>query len=226
MDTALFFLFSTIEYMVIFYLLITLFRRKFIEYLGSSIYISMGLSLLSYVLRFDLNLENVAIIVQMLFFISSICIVWKVQWFYAGIMTIISYSTYLVIQGFCVLILKVTGIIELVSFLDKQNHSVTLIGYVLQGASVILCLLICLFIKKFGYGWSFVPDGEGDVKYSEPTNKAFLLIMVCTTAAFGSIAYLSGMGNIIFFVVVLLLSASVLGLFFHITNKRELKEND
>lgn len=227
MNYFLFFLFSMLECFAVFLLICVLFRRKVSDKIFSILYMSLGMTLISYFFRFDLGVDNLAIIAQMAFVIASIILIWNTQWFYAGIMTIIGYSSYLLIQGFCVLLLNIGGVMTFTSnLLDKQTDSVTLIGYLIQTISVIVSSLVAGLIWKNNLGWSFVPYGEKSIQYSEPTNKYLIMLMIMTLLVFGSIVLLSGMGGTAFFVVVLVFAASILGLLYHLSNKKEMFEDD
>jgi hypothetical protein len=227
MDLILFFFISTLEAIGIFLIMFALFRRPVIENLMGCIYIGIVLSLESFLTRYSTQMSDFSVIIQMVTMIISIMLIWKVQWFYSGLMTAMSYGMYLSIQLIVYFILNCSGIITTLQELQSESGvGASTIGYILQLITFFISLILSLMLKKFNLGWTFVPYGEKTIKYSKPSVKLLLFLTLVSYIGFGSVVYVGKLDNMILFASLTIILISVLGIFVHVSNKEDEFEDD
>lgn len=136
------------------------------------------LNCLSYMFRYVISLSDFAPIIQLVTVAVGLLIIWKINWVYSLLMTILGYGSYIVIQTLCLFTAKWLGVIN--SFDELQNPEgggVTTVGYTMQLASVVFSLFICWLIPLFRRAYTFVRDGL-DFNLRSKVNKAILSLVI------------------------------------------------
>lgn len=220
MDLVLFFVFSTFEVLGVFAIMFALFRQKFFESFGKILFTAFVLDLVSFFLRFNVKISNIAIVILMITMIVCIMLLWQTQWFYAGMKVIMSYCIYLILQLTAFFAFNF-GMVDLVS-----DQSVEIKGYILQFITMIISIVLGLIIRKLNWGWSFIPDGERVIKYKKSTNLALIFGMVFCILAFGSIVYISGLEGKVFFSVFFMILLFGLGGLIKLYNLKDVNDDD
>jgi hypothetical protein len=164
MNTFLFFLFSILETLTIYYLTFVMFsfiaRHFWIESLIGSIL----LTVVSYFMRGH-SLGIFDVMLQPLLFILTLATLFRNRLFYSVILSF-AFITYVILQIIVIMGLKVTTLI------DKWVSPYDFGGYIIQSLSILTTLLLILFMKRFHLRYSFIPTTR---KVKVPINISNLL---------------------------------------------------
>ncbi|MDQ0494220.1 MULTISPECIES: hypothetical protein [Paenibacillus] len=142
-----FLLFSTLEGVAVFALILSVFKIKMIPYLWQAIFVNLIMNLQSYLLREEWSLSYLVPVINMLLFIFLLATIVKIPIVWSGIMTVTGYFAYAVIQS---LLLKMLfGNLPV-----SELHDGSLKGYLLQSISAATGLLISFMMYRKGIGFS------------------------------------------------------------------------
>lgn len=225
METFLFFVFSTFEYAAIILLLTALFRLPMRDYLVPIICIAMLESLLSYFLRFTVQLANLSVLLQILIMIVAFKYFSRIQWFYSSIAVLVSYCTYSTLQIVIFMAMNYLGLFEMEQLSKEIINGVTLIGYILQFVTVVAIVAIVGIIKLRNLGWQFIPDAYRKVNYFDPLNTALSFMVFTSVILLGSMVYLSILANRTYLLILLAFLTFCLSALIHFSNKKERLDN-
>jgi hypothetical protein len=140
-------LFSTLEGLAIFSLILSIFKVRMTPYLWQAIFVNLIMSMQSYLLREEFSLAYLAPVINMLLFIFLLATVVKIPIVWAGIMMVTGYFAYAVIQS---VFLKV--LFGSLSVPELQNGSLK--GYLLQSVSAMAGLFISFMLYRKGIGFA------------------------------------------------------------------------
>ncbi|AHM65561.1 MULTISPECIES: hypothetical protein [Paenibacillus] len=145
-----FLLFSTLEGVAVFALILSIFKVRMTPYLWQAIFVNLIMNLQSYLLREEFSLSYLVPVINMLLFIFLLATVVKIPIVWSGIMTVTGYFAYAVIQS--VLLKAMFGNLPVA---ELQNGSLK--GYLLQVVSAATGLLISfiLYRKEIGFSPNF-----------------------------------------------------------------------
>lgn len=142
------FMFSTIETLALYYLIMSLYRFKWRWYIWQVLFVILLNNLQSYLLRNELGMSNVAPLVLILIFIMFFTAVVRMPLVLSIIATISGYAMFAVIQTIIVLLVfgsisNITGVAE---------------GYFLQLMTAVVVFAAFSYIYRKGKGFTFDLD--------------------------------------------------------------------
>ncbi|MFF2909934.1 hypothetical protein [Paenibacillus sp. NPDC057934] len=184
LDFVLFMFFSVIESFSMFLLSFRLFKIDL--YIVEMLFASIIMAFISYVLRHDYSFPIIDIATQ---YFLTFCFFWmlfRIQVFYAVIITGIAYQSYMLIQSLLFLFMNQLGIYSLPF---KEFSS---ISYLLQFLSSLITVIIGAMIANKRKGFDFIPDkpnGRIDITFKEKILFALSLpsiLVVMSTLFFAS----------------------------------------
>ncbi len=94
-----FLLFSTLEGVAVFALILSIFKVKMTPYLWQAIFVNLIMNLQSYMLREEFSFSYLVPVVNMLLFYFLLATVVKIPIVWSGIMTVTGYFAYAVVQS-------------------------------------------------------------------------------------------------------------------------------
>lgn len=144
-----FMLFSTIETVALYYLIMSLFRFKWKWYIWQALFVILLNNLQSYLLRNELGMSNVSPLILILIFILFFASVVRMPLILSIIATISGYAVFAVIQT--IIVLLVFGSI---SEIDASKSN----GYVLQTLTAAVVFILFSFSYRKGKGFTFDLD--------------------------------------------------------------------
>lgn len=148
MESVAFMVFSTIEGLGIFALMMTIFKINPFHYFWQALFVVLLMSLQSYLLRSELSLYYLAPITNIMLFIFFVATVVKEPLVGSAIITFIGYTAFSLLQ---------TMIVTIVFDSIIESQTVLIYGYALQTSSAITIGLVAWLLYKLGIGftWSF-----------------------------------------------------------------------
>lgn len=225
MKLALFFLFSSMEYIIIFTIMFRLFRQKILIHSGKILFVCVFLTLLSHFIRYTVHLNEFAILIQIIAMIIALRFLWEYQWFYSMVMVVISYCSYLSINILTFYTMNALGIITMDQVQEPDGSGLAFMGYVLQIITILASFLAIYLTKNFNRGWAFVPDGEVSVSLNKKENKQLLIMSIVSAIAFGGILFIGDMWGNTSLLIVYLALHFILGALIYFANKKDVSEN-
>ncbi len=193
LEAIRFVFFSSIEYLAIFTLMLSMFRLKPLEYMGTAAFVFLIMSLISFALRAEFDLSFVVPVVGAISYILVLTTVVRIPLLWSSIIAVSGLFIYGIIQG--VIILTFFG-----SYTSSMQYSST--GTLIQIISIIITLGICYVLHYFKFG--FVADFE---KFKFKFEHIF--IVVFTSLALIAISVLMYYNNLFYIIIFLLLLAGI-----------------
>lgn len=151
MDTLLFFIFSILEIFAMYLFVFTLFRFKFKDYVLEIIAASFIITIISYYLRIYEDLSSVVTLILFLVICLIYWIGFKVSLPYSLLLGL-SYFIYGFVQVLVLLLYQATGTMSMQTAMNEDVY-----GYLLQGSTVAVFVLLSLFLVKFRLWFTFIP---------------------------------------------------------------------
>ncbi|MEC0182233.1 hypothetical protein P4H61_12155 [Paenibacillus peoriae] len=203
-----FLLFSTLEGVAVFALILSIFQVRLIPYLWPAIFVNLIMNIQSYLLREGWSLSYLVPVINMLLFIFLLATVVKIPIVWSGIMTVTGYFAYAVIQS--VFLKMLFG-----SLLISELQDGSLKGYLLQSISAIAGLLISfmLYRKRIGFSSNFKK-----LKFKEEYGIVITLIILSLISTSIVLYYNEVWLNMMFF-------ALVSGFFIYYTIGKEYRDD-
>ena len=144
-NTLGFIIFSAIEGLGIYYLMLAAFRLNPIKHLQYFVPVLAVMVLVSFVLREELSFPYVVPVASILLFVILLTVFLKIPIVWSFIITLVGYTAFGVLQwGLLVLILGNTSVLE----------ESTLNGYILQSVTALIQFMIAYFLLKFRIGFT------------------------------------------------------------------------
>lgn len=216
MELFRFLLMSSLEYFAMIALMFAIFRFSFRGFIPHTIFICVLLSYISYTLR-DMGYGEYAPLVQIMFFVVCVNLLYRVHWFYSILMGVVGYQSYVVIQVVVYVLLN-----KIFSILGYDTLS-TYFVYCLQIISIIVPIMISYFLIRTGWGFTFVPIGDLFKIKLKKLNIVILMITVVLVWIIGFSIQL--MYDLELFIPVSLLQLVLLIILLYYSGKKE-TEND
>lgn len=179
MNHILFFLFSMMEYMAVFYLSFALFSIVFKHFIPQLLISSFVLTCSSFIMR-SLKLDMYDVLLQILIFILLIRFVFRINGYYAVIISF-GYICAVVIQMVSFNLLYQVGLLGQISSFSGGT-------YIIQTISALLVVLLAVFLKKKDWRYSFVPT-KVHIKVSLTWLNSLLLLFVLLEISIIVISY-------------------------------------
>jgi hypothetical protein len=178
MEIVLFNLFSTIEGVAIFSVMLHLFRFKLSTYLKEIIIFSIIMSVLSYFIREDPSQAWVVPILMILISIGFIFVILRIPLFWSGVVVCSAYVIFVITQIILVLLFSTLGVITL-----ENVESNTWNTYFIQVLEFLILFPGSLFLYRRGYGFAY----SFDRFRWKRDNIIFILLMLSFIIFFGTV---------------------------------------
>ncbi|BBI31753.1 hypothetical protein [Cohnella abietis] len=144
------------EVIAMFAIMLASFRFSLIGNLKYAFIAAIVMAQTSYLLRFVFNEDSITPLFMLLWFIIFLWLLFRIHPFYALLMTVTGYLSYLIVQSFILLVLQLS--------LDMQDIvSSFLNAKLIQIAGSTVTLGIAYWLLQRRIGFSFVPD-RSDIK--------------------------------------------------------------
>ncbi|MFD2613454.1 hypothetical protein [Paenibacillus gansuensis] len=160
-DFLEFMLFSTLEAVAIFVLLLKLFRFDLKYLVGRSIFAGVNVTVLSWALRNNVLPPNVVPVVILVAIILFLTYVFEIQLFYAAIMGATGYIFFMTLQVISFITMDALGWISPANIAPTSAD-----GFILQTGTVVLTIAVATALHLFRVGFTFIPDGSTRYKNS------------------------------------------------------------
>lgn len=183
LDFVLYMVFSVMESYAMFLLAFKIFKIDI--YPKEMLFAGFLLGCFSYVIRVDYQMVEIDIIVQYLLMFCFFWLLFRVHFFYAAILTGMTYQAYTFIQTFYIFTLNKIGLFSSIAFYGKIIDS-----YVLQILSAWTAILISIYIGKKRKGFDFIPDKPNGKVKTSTREKLLFILNLPTVAIVISIMYL------------------------------------
>ncbi|MDF2662784.1 MAG: hypothetical protein K0Q94_5575 [Paenibacillus sp.] len=152
MHVILFLSFSSLEWLALVVLMFTMFRFQLRDYAGQLLFTAFLLSLFSYVVFHTLQIKLAFTLLQPPVVFLFLWQIYRIQPFYAGLMTTYGYLAYLLVQKSVLFGLYRLGLSP------AEVLYVTWKGTAVQCATAAIAFLAAYLFGKYRLGYTFVPD--------------------------------------------------------------------
>lgn len=160
---------SSVEYVAIFALMFSLFRIDYRGYMPHIIFVCISLSYLSFTIRED-SLAFYAPFIQMLSLITLMWLLFRIQIFYASIISVIGYFLYGIIQ---------LTIYSIASMFRPDIKQFTVEMQIVALISGLIAFFLSNIVYRKNWGFSFVPHSEDRrVNYRQKENMLLLFALL------------------------------------------------
>lgn len=150
MSDVLFILFSTLEALAIYTIMLTIFRYNVFDYIKQLLPISFLMSLCSYSVWSDFELSSYAPVISVFILIFFIFLVLRTSLIGAVLVAVKGYIAYAVVQTIALAILQLSGLISLERVQANKPDL-----YILQITTAIILFVISFFLFRARYGFSY-----------------------------------------------------------------------
>lgn len=154
MEMLIFLVMSSIEFCAMITLMFAIFRFSFSGYWIHTAFICVLLSYISFTMR-EMSFGEYAPVIQMIFFVLCIHLLYRVHWFYALIMGVVGYLSYLAIQ---MLVFTLLSLLQVVKWVNMDYYNTN--GSMVAIGSIFISFISSIYLRKKGYGYTFVPTSE------------------------------------------------------------------
>ncbi|RUT48576.1 hypothetical protein EJP82_01140 [Paenibacillus anaericanus] len=141
-----FLLYSMIEGIGLFILMLSVYRLKFIDHLWPTLFIILIMCIQSFVMRYELELAFIVPIINLTLFALLLATVWRVPIVWSVIISITGYLAFGLIQT--LIMVSIFGTVEVAKSTDIN-------GYILQMVTGISTTILGYLLYKFGIGFTF-----------------------------------------------------------------------
>lgn len=171
----------TVEYVVLMFLMFSLFRRKTdAAEITRMLIIGIALESVDFFVKYGgINAGSVAVIVQLALLTACISLFFRVHVFYSAIMGIIGFAAYALIQ---------IALIHLLSALnlywpDESQQLLNAPTVILQAVTMACALLLAAFLQRKSFGFSFVAhDPHVRIEWSRVNIRVLAVLAVAVFA--------------------------------------------
>ncbi|PYI57331.1 hypothetical protein [Paenibacillus flagellatus] len=213
MTIFLFLLFSALEWLALIVLTFAMFRFELKGYKWQLLFSSVLLALISYFVFDVLNLRVLATFLQPPIVFIFLWQMFRVQYFYAALMTVYGYLGYLFLQLLLYLIAQSIGV-----SLDEMIPN-TLYAYITQSISVGATGLLAWFLFRYRIGYIFVPFSEYANVIIKGINFRLLVLILIGYAVISFSNYLVFSKGVPVFL--LMAMSVILGLLLYLAQKKD-----
>lgn len=177
---------SLLEYFAIFWLTLSLFRFRALDYPLQIAFSCFALLIVSYLTRAGL-LAEFSPFIQVLVLIVLLWFVFRIQFFYASVMSVLGFVLYGTLQFFIIFAARLSH--RWATELPTLPNSSMFIVAVLTG---FICLGLGALLYRRGWGYAFIPQRtDGFINYRKRENFQLLLIVLVTLGVIVGSYYLS-----------------------------------
>ncbi|WP_027085185.1 hypothetical protein [Cohnella panacarvi] len=171
------------EVIAVFAILLALFRFSLKDYFGSTIIAGVLMSQTSYINRLVFHMDSITPIFMLFWTFIFIWHVFRIHPFFATVMTVTGYLSYVLVQSVLILLLQIP-------FTFEQITTPLLHAKLVQFASSSITLFIAYWLLKRRIGFSFVPDRMNEKIEIKGLN--LWLLLACAVSCFfiSGIAYI------------------------------------
>src|SRR5690625_1713853 len=155
LEFVLFTFFSSFEYVAIIMIAFAIYRIRFKNIAFHLLFISLSLSYVSFTMRDHVGIESFAPIIQIMVLFLFIWLMFRIQVFYALLITVTGYFSLVIDQGLLIVLLDFLGVI-----IFEQVAPSTMIGYYIQMLTAAVLIVLSSIVEKFNWGFDFVPHSE------------------------------------------------------------------
>lgn len=174
LDLLGFMIFSSIEALSLYVLIMALFRLKVTSYAWQAVTLVLLINIQSFILRSEFALSDLVPVISILMFVFFFAVVVKLTFVWSVLATILGYVIFAVIQ---------TSIIVMVYGSTDEIQSYAIKGYFLQVLSSAIMILISWLLKARNLGFAF--DMEVlRFKFEDYLVMIFILIFIGAIALF------------------------------------------
>ncbi|AGA57485.1 Putative uncharacterized protein [Thermobacillus xylanilyticus] len=213
-DVLLFLFFSSLEWLALMVLTFAIFKFQLPGYWGRLLLSSFMLSLLSYMVLIELKLGVVASLIQVPIIFICFWQFFRIPVFYAGLMVVNGYVSYILIQAIIISVFQLTGIVIAPNVPE---------GFIVQILTSCIAFLLAWLLIRTNWGFTFVPDTDRvKVKWTK-LNVRLLVMSIAGYAVLATCSYLFFSGYTP--VLVLILGTVVFGFLQYLVFKREYNEH-
>lgn len=214
-DFILFNLFSTIEIIGMFCLILALFRFKIKEYVVQIVVASFLLSQISYYMRTILDVSHYVPLIFLVFAFIFMRVLFRVQVYYAASMIVIGYIAFTLLQAiiiFASISLNLFKLDDVVAFSWLSYYQLLI--------SCLISLIISWVLLKKRIGFTFVPYSETVRVKISGENTVFFVIVLLSVAIAGINLYFS-LQSIYSLILIIVLLTFSFGSLIYLSIRRE-----
>lgn len=171
MDFILFNLISMFENVAAFCLMFALFRFKVKEYFIHILFAAFLMSQLSYYMRTVFDFGNIVPFMSMVMMFLMMWLLFQVQIYYAGIMSLVTYIAFSSIQALLVLVQLSAGWLEVIEPFSSA-------AYVNQLITALISLAASWILLRKRIGFTFVPFSESTPLRLRGENLWYIILII------------------------------------------------
>lgn len=171
MDFIMFNLISMFENVAAFCLMFALFRFRVKEYFIHILFAAFLMSQLSYYMRTVFELGNIVPFMSMIMMFLMMWLLFRVQVYYAGIMSLVTYIAFSSIQAMLVLAQLSTGMLEAIEPFSTA-------AYINQLITALLSFIVSWFLFRRRLGFTFVPFSESSPLRIKGENLWYIFLII------------------------------------------------
>lgn len=220
MELWRFVLVSSLEYIAIIALMIAVFRFSIRIFIPHTVFICLVQSSFSYFIRVE-GLANYSSLLQVILFVICISLLYRLRWYYAIVMGVIGYQSYVSIQAVLFIIISAFGFLDVNDVNYYQNFKGVLF--------VVLCVMVSMLIGNLiyqkGWGFTFIPTGISPRIKIRGINLAILFLSLMSALMIGSTFYFVNTDQQLMFYVLCFLQLLILTCLILYSYRKERQEN-
>lgn len=195
------------EVIAAFAIMLAAYRYSIKEYMTYSIIAAVLMAETSYILRLVLHLDSITPIFMLFWFLLFMWRVFRIHPFFALLMTVTGYLSYLFVQSALLFLLQI-------HFTLEQISTPLLHAKLYQIGSSTITLGVAYWLLKRRIGFSFVPDRMNEKIEMKGLNLWLLLVCIISCFFISGIAYTivninflySTLLSVVMFIVIILLN--------------------
>ncbi|WP_019909698.1 hypothetical protein [Paenibacillus sp. HW567] len=216
LEFVLYMVFSVLETYAMFYLAFKIFKIDF--YFKEMIFAGSIMAFFSYVIRVDYHRVEADIIIQYLLIFFFFWMLFRIHWFYAAILTGMTYQAYICVQLVYILLFDQIGFFSAHAF-----YGIDISTHLLQISSSVTAIGIGYYIGHKRKGFDFIPDKPNGLIKITIREKILFILNLPTAAIVISIINLF---NTKYFLVVILVYIMLLFGYIYLAYRKDRSENE
>lgn len=213
MKFFLFFIFSTAEYIAIFFLTFKMFSMVFKQYTKQVLVSAMIMTLISYFLR-KYNLGVYDVMIQLLLFVLFLRLIFRIHTYYSLTMSF-AYIVYVITQILIILVLKETLLIDKILSIDSYG------AYIIQSLTILSAFLLGMIVKNKELNYNFVPTNLFEKVKLRGDNLMIAALLIIEIAIIGFAYYWYSTNFSYKFLFISLILFIFAGILMRLYNKKE-----
>lgn len=178
----LFMLCTILECVTLFILMFTMFKIPIKVNVIHILFASTVISYFVFSINEVDNIANYSIILQIIVLFLFVWLMFRIQIFYAFVISCVSFITYTLVQILIFYTLRIWGIVDM-STLNEEGYAI----FLLQLSSVSFTLAICSYLRNKGIGFNYVPHSEDAKVKLTKTNITLLSTVIIASFIYQSL---------------------------------------